>query len=124
MRTPRPASGSTSSPTRSRRRWSACSASRPPARTATRSPGSNYEAPDAVPLDGLAVGDHFEVSRIPEELEFAPGLLAFLEQSHLVPGSRGEVTSASPDGTRTVEVEGQHVGIGTFASTRILVTTR
>ncbi len=86
-------------------------------------PGSGYEAPDAVPLEGLAVGDRFEVSRIPEELEFAPGLLTFLEQSHLVPGSRGEVTSASPDGTRTVEVDGQHVGIGTFASTRILVTT-
>ena len=86
-------------------------------------PGSNYQAPDAVPLDGLSVGDRFEVSRIPEELEFAPGLLAFLEQSHLVPGSRGEVTSASPDGTRTVEVDGRHVGIGTFASTRILVTT-
>jgi DtxR family transcriptional regulator, Mn-dependent transcriptional regulator len=86
-------------------------------------PGSNYEAPDAVPLDGLSVGDHFEISRIPEELEFAPGLLEFLEQSRLVPGSRGEVTAASPDGTRTVEVNGQHVGIGTFASTRILVTT-
>ena len=86
-------------------------------------PGSGYQAPDAVPLDGLAVGDRFEVSRIPEELEFAPGLLSFLEQSHLVPGSRGEVTSASPDGTRTVAVDGQHVGIGTFASTRILVTT-
>ena len=69
------------------------------------------------------MGDRFEVSRIPEELEFAPGLLTFLEQSHLVPGARGEVTSASPDGTRTVEVDGQHVGIGTFASTRILVTT-
>ena len=69
-------------------------------------PGSNYDAPDAVPLDGLSVGDHFKVSRIPEELEFAPGLLEFLEQSHLVPGSRGKVTSASPDGTRTVEVDG------------------
>jgi DtxR family transcriptional regulator, Mn-dependent transcriptional regulator len=86
-------------------------------------PGSNYEAPDSVTLDALAVGTHFEVSRIPEELEFAPGLLTFLEQSHLVPGAHGEVTSASPDGTRTVEVDGQHVGIGTFATTRILVTT-
>ncbi len=44
-------------------------------------PGSDYQAPDAVPLDELAVGDHFTVSRIPEELEFAPGLLEFLEES-------------------------------------------
>jgi len=85
-------------------------------------PGSAYEAPDTVTLDALAVGDSFTVSRIPEELEFAPGLLEFLEQSHLVPGMRGEITAASPDGTTTVEIGGQHVGIGTFASTRILVT--
>jgi DtxR family Mn-dependent transcriptional regulator len=85
-------------------------------------PGSDYHAPDAVPLAEVAVGDRFEVSRIPEELEFAPGLLEFLEQSNLVPGVQGQVRSASPDGTRTVEVDGQHVGIGTFATTRILVT--
>jgi DtxR family Mn-dependent transcriptional regulator len=86
-------------------------------------PGSAYDPPSTVSLDTLAVGDGFEVSRIPEELEFAPGVLEFLEQSNLVPGRRGEVTSASPDGTRTVEIEGQHVGVGSFASTRILVTT-
>ena len=28
----------------------------------------------------------------------------------------------SPDGTTTVEIDGQHVGIGAFASARILVT--
>ena len=52
-------------------------------------PGSNYQAPDTVTLDALTVGDSFTVSRIPEELEFAPGLLEFLEESHLVPGMQG-----------------------------------
>jgi DtxR family Mn-dependent transcriptional regulator len=85
-------------------------------------PGSAYEPPDTVTLDALLVGDHFTVSRIPEELEFAPGLLEFLEQSHLVPGMQGAITASSPDGTTTVEIGGLHVGIGTFASTRILVT--
>jgi DtxR family Mn-dependent transcriptional regulator len=85
-------------------------------------PGSAYEPPDTVTLDALLVGDHFTVSRIPEELEFAPGLLEFLEQSHLVPGMQGAITASSPDGTTTVEIDGHHVGIGTFASTRILVT--
>jgi DtxR family transcriptional regulator, Mn-dependent transcriptional regulator len=33
------------------------------------------------------------------------------------------VTAASPDGTTTVEIDGRHVGIGAFASQRILVTT-
>jgi DtxR family Mn-dependent transcriptional regulator len=62
------------------------------------------------------------VSRIPEELEFAPGMLAFLEESSLRPGEPGVVTAASPDGTLTVEVAGRHVGVGAFAASRILVT--
>jgi DtxR family Mn-dependent transcriptional regulator len=61
------------------------------------------------------------VNRIPEELEFTPGLLAFLEESSLVPGERGTVTASSPDGTVTVEIDGRHVGVGSFASERILV---
>jgi DtxR family Mn-dependent transcriptional regulator len=85
-------------------------------------PGSAYLAPDAVALNTLMVGAAFEVSRIPEELEFTPGILEFLESSCLVPGRNGTVTATSPDGTTTVEVDGRHVGIGKFASERILVT--
>jgi DtxR family transcriptional regulator, iron-dependent repressor len=85
-------------------------------------PGSSYAAPDAHPLSGLAVGDTFTVSRIPEELEFTPGLLEFLEGSAITPGRVGTITAASPDGTVTVEIEGHTVGVGAFASERILVT--
>ena len=85
-------------------------------------PGSHYVAPDQQPLSGVRVGAGFTVSRIPEELEFAPGLLDFLEQSAITPGRTGVVTAASPDGTVTVEIAGHHVGVGAFASTRILVT--
>jgi DtxR family Mn-dependent transcriptional regulator len=85
-------------------------------------PGSDYHAPDAVFLGDLAVGNDFVVSRIPEELEFAEGLLEFLEESWLVPGEGGSITAASPDGTTTVEIHGRTVGIGAFASARILVT--
>ncbi len=85
-------------------------------------PGSEYVAPDAHRLSDLGVGKHFTVSRIPEELEFAPGLLEFLEDSAILPGRSGTVTAASPDGTITVEIDGRHIGVGSFASTRILVT--
>ena len=85
-------------------------------------PGSHYVAPDQHPLSDVRVGAGFTVSRIPEELEFAPGLLDFLEQSAITPGRTGVVTAASPDGTVTVEIAGHHVGVGAFASTRILVT--
>ena len=85
-------------------------------------PGSSYAAPDAHPLSALAVGAKFTVSRIPEELEFTPGLLDFLEESAITPGRIGMITAASPDGTVTVEIEGHTVGVGAFASERILVT--
>lgn len=85
-------------------------------------PGSHYEAPEARRLVDLGVGDTFTVSRIPEELEFTPGLLDFLEGASLLPGRAGKVTASSPDGTMTVEVAGSHVGVGAFASARILVT--
>ena len=38
-----------------------------------------------------------------------------------LPGCSGLLTSASPDGTMTIEIEGHHVGVGSFASARILV---
>ncbi len=85
-------------------------------------PGSDYAPPAAVALDGLAPGSTFTVSRIPEELEFAPGLLKFLEEAAVVPGQSGTVTAASPDGTLTLDIDGRPVGIGSFASARILVT--
>lgn len=86
-------------------------------------PGSDYEAPEgAEPLAAIAVGGPFTVRRITEELEFAPGLLEFLESSSIQPGNRGVVTAASPDGTVTVEIDGRHIGVGAFASERILVS--
>jgi DtxR family transcriptional regulator, Mn-dependent transcriptional regulator len=85
-------------------------------------PGSQYEAPDAVRLAELPVGSHFTVRRIPEELEFTPGLLDFLEHAAIQPGHEGVITGTSPDGTMTIEIGGARVGLGSFASTRILVT--
>jgi DtxR family transcriptional regulator, Mn-dependent transcriptional regulator len=85
-------------------------------------PGSDYEAPTVVRLVDLMPGRAFEVSRIPEELEFTPGLLDFLEESNILPGRSGQVTASSPDGTITVEIDGRHIGVGAYASARILVT--
>ena len=86
-------------------------------------PGSSYTAPDAEPLATIDVGAGFTVRRITEELEFEPGLLEFLEASAIQPGNRGTVTACSPDGTLTIEIGGRHVGVGAFASGRILVTS-
>lgn len=85
-------------------------------------PGSGYEAPDLVSLETVTVGEDFTVQRIPEELEFTPGMLHFLEQAHITPGSRGKVTARSPDGTSTLEIKGTAVGMSSYATSRILVT--
>jgi DtxR family Mn-dependent transcriptional regulator len=84
-------------------------------------PGSLYAEPDTTPLAKIDVGSTFVVNRIPEELEFTPGLLDFLEDAMVTPGTAGTVTASSPDGTTTVEIDGRTVGIGAFASERILV---
>ena len=86
-------------------------------------PGSAYEAPEMVTLDALKVGSEFTVQRIPEELEFQPGMLDFLEQARVTPGSEGSVVARSPDGTITLNVEGGPVGLSGYATSRILVTT-
>ncbi|GIU84843.1 MAG: dihydrofolate reductase [Acidimicrobiales bacterium] len=86
-------------------------------------PGSAYSPPDAVPLNTLDVGRSFVVARIPEELEFTPGLLEFLERAGVQPGRAGKLTAKAPDGTVTVTVDDNPVGIGEFAASRILVTS-
>jgi DtxR family Mn-dependent transcriptional regulator len=85
-------------------------------------PGSSYDAPASRPLSTIAVGQRFVVNRIPEELEFTPGLLEFLEQSSITPGNDGVLAAASPDGTLTVAMNGTTIGLSAFASARILVT--
>jgi DtxR family transcriptional regulator, Mn-dependent transcriptional regulator len=86
-------------------------------------PGSGYVLdPETTTLDTVAVGGDFTIRRITEELEFTDGLLEFLEESDVRPGSVGTVTAISPDGTTTVEIDGRHVGIGSFVGARILVT--
>ena len=85
-------------------------------------PGSDYEKGDFSALSSVEVGSTFRVERITEELEFAPGLLEFLEESEIQPGNDGTVVASSPDGTLTVTIGERHVGVGAFASERILVT--
>ena len=84
-------------------------------------PGAGYDAPVQVALSQVNIGQAFAVSRIPEALEFTPGLLEFLESNCILPGRSGMVTAVSPDGTVTIEIEGRHVGVGAYAGDRILV---
>lgn len=87
-------------------------------------PGSDYVEPDnAVVLGAIQAGHDFTVIRIPEELEFEPGQLEFLETSGLMPGRLGTMLSIAPDGTATVSVDGTPIGLGSGTTSRIVVTT-
>ena len=86
-------------------------------------PGSAYTEPaNTVVLASIEAGGDFEVVRIPEELEFEPGQLEFLESCGLMPGRIGTMLSIAPDGTATVTVDGTAVGVGTETVSRIVVT--
>jgi len=84
-------------------------------------PGTDYHAPDAIPVGELSVGQGFSVTRIPEDLEWTPGVLEYLEEAGIVPGARATLTALSPDGTATVEVNGRRVALGVTQAARILV---
>jgi hypothetical protein len=74
-------------------------------------------------LAQLDTGTEFTIARIPEELEFAAGMLDFLEKTSLVPGTRAKVAGVAENGDVVVSVQGRDVSVTPFASARILVTT-
>lgn len=84
-------------------------------------PGSGYVEPELSALVTVPTGSSARVTRIPEELEFTPGLLEFLEDNEIKPGVTAKVVASSPDGTTTVEVDGTIVGLSAFTAERILV---
>ena len=85
-------------------------------------PGSSYDAPTTVPLSQVVAGTEFTVVRIPEELEFAPGVLDFLQEACILPGHVGLLVKSEPGGAVTIQIDGHPVEVDLFASSRILVT--
>jgi DtxR family Mn-dependent transcriptional regulator len=85
-------------------------------------PGSDYHAADMRQLRAVAVGDRFTITRIPEELEFAPGMLDYLQEVEVLPGRRGTVRASDPRGSMQIDMNGREVEIDAFASDRLLVT--
>lgn len=87
-------------------------------------PGSGYIQPEVETLSAVPTGDSRTVTRIPEELEFTPGLLEYLEENNVIPGADAKVLATSPDGTTTIDIDGSVIGLSAFTAERILVSTR
>lgn len=84
-------------------------------------PGTEGNVGALIRLGEIGEGSEFTVKRIPEELEFTPGMLDFLESNGLVPGSTGKVLALGNDGSRTVQVDGKNVAVDSYATSRIFV---
>jgi len=84
-------------------------------------PGSSYLQQQLIPLCQVDQGKFFTVNRIPEELEFATGVLELLEQANLKPGSIGTIVESNTDGSRTVRLNDADVALDECTCARILV---
>ena len=85
-------------------------------------PGSDYIEPSATPLATVVVGERSRCAASPRSSSSRPGCSSSSSSRRCVPGNEGTVTAVSPDGTLTLEIGGHHVGVGAFASARILVS--
>ncbi len=91
-------------------------------RTATRSPGRATPPLTRIPSPGWRSATRSPSAASPKSSSSPPGCSSSSKGSAITPGRAGTITAASPDGTVTVEIEGHTVGVGAFASERILVT--
>ncbi|MDQ3964813.1 MAG: metal-dependent transcriptional regulator [Actinomycetota bacterium] len=77
-------------------------------------PGTDSAVPwsDLRPVASMAVGDSGKLKRLLEDVELDHDVLKYLEDHRLMPGRDLTLVEVAPDGTRTLEVEGQQVALG------------
>ena len=77
-------------------------------------PGSRHapDQGDLRPLHAIEPPARVRLERLTEDLELDLDVMRFFERSGLMPGRDLRVVSTAPDGTMTLEVEGEKVGLG------------
>jgi DtxR family Mn-dependent transcriptional regulator len=65
-----------------------------------------------VPVASMNPGDRGRLTRLLEDVELDHDVLLYLERHHLMPGHDLTLVEVAPDGTRTLEVDGDHVALG------------
>ena len=77
-------------------------------------PGSSNESrvDDLLPLHDVEAGDRVRLERLTEDLELDLSVMRYFEESGLMPGADITVLGTAPDGTMTLEVAGEKVGLG------------
>jgi DtxR family transcriptional regulator, Mn-dependent transcriptional regulator len=86
-------------------------------------PGSGHTVDQAglKPLHEINPGGAVRLERLTEDLELDLDVMLFFERSGLMPGAEIRVVAVAPDGTMTLEVEGEKVALGEHLSDNLWV---
>src|SRR5919106_3122391 len=76
---------------------------------------------DLRPLDRVQPGGRVRLERLTEDLELDLDVMRFFERSGLMPGADIAVLSVAPDGTMTLEIAGEKVGLGAHLADNLWV---
>jgi DtxR family transcriptional regulator, Mn-dependent transcriptional regulator len=77
-------------------------------------PGTTSAVPWAAlkPVAAMETGQSGRLTRLLEDIELDHDVLIYLERHNLMPGHVLTLLEVAPDGTRTLEVDGQQVALG------------
>jgi DtxR family Mn-dependent transcriptional regulator len=86
-------------------------------------PGSSNEArvDDLRPLHDIEAGDRVRLERLTEDLELDLSVMRYFENSGIMPGADIIVLGTAPDGTMTLEIAGEKVGLGSHLADNLWV---
>jgi len=73
------------------------------------------------PLHEVSPGTRATLERLTEDLELELDVMRYFEESGLMPGARIRVLAVAPDGTMTLEVGGEKVGLGSHLADNLWV---
>jgi DtxR family Mn-dependent transcriptional regulator len=73
------------------------------------------------PLHEIEPGGRVRLERLTEDLELDLDVMRFFEDGGLMPGAEIGVLAVAPDGTMTLEVRGEKVGLGAHLSDNLWV---
>ena len=83
--------------------------------------GRRVDHSDLIPLHEVAPGNTVQLERLTEDLELDLDVMRFFEDAGLMPGAAIGVLAVAPDGTMTLEVSGEKVGLGAHLADNLWV---
>jgi DtxR family Mn-dependent transcriptional regulator len=86
-------------------------------------PGTANAIPwsDLKPVASMATGESGKLVRLLEDVELNHDVLKYLEDKNLMPGRHLKLVAEAPDGTLTLDVEGDQVALGSMLADNLWI---